>query len=98
MLLGQISFHWKKHSSLLCMAVSDEERRLYVIYYSCRFHKHFTQVTYVHSSISWHVFKNLACEHDGAAYFASGQYYKLFAAVITPLAVYFSMILTELRR
>ncbi len=28
----------------------------------------------------------------------SGQYYKLFTAVITPLAVYFSMILTELRQ
>ncbi len=27
-----------------------------------------------------------------------GQYYKLFTAVITPLAAYFSMILTELRR
>jgi hypothetical protein len=27
-----------------------------------------------------------------------GQYYKLFAAVITPLAAYFSVILTELRR
>jgi len=28
----------------------------------------------------------------------SGQYFKLFAAVITPLAAYFSMIFTELRR
>jgi len=28
----------------------------------------------------------------------SGQYYKLFTAVITPLAAYFSMIFTELRR
>jgi hypothetical protein len=27
-----------------------------------------------------------------------GQYYKLFTAVITPLAAYFSMILTELCR
>ncbi len=27
-----------------------------------------------------------------------GQYYKLFMAVITPLAAYFSKILTELRR
>ncbi len=27
-----------------------------------------------------------------------GQYYKLFTAVITPLAAYFSMILTELRQ
>ncbi len=27
-----------------------------------------------------------------------GQYYKPFTAVITPLAVYFSMILAELRR
>jgi hypothetical protein len=27
-----------------------------------------------------------------------GQYYKLFTAVITPLASYFSMILTESRR
>jgi hypothetical protein len=26
------------------------------------------------------------------------QYYKLFTAVITPLAAYFSMILTELRQ
>jgi hypothetical protein len=29
--------------------------------------------------------------------FTSSQYYKLFTAVITPLAVYFSMILTVLR-
>jgi hypothetical protein len=29
---------------------------------------------------------------------ASGQYYKLFTAVITPLEAYFTMILTELRR
>jgi hypothetical protein len=28
----------------------------------------------------------------------SGQYYKLFTAVITPLAAYFSMILAELRQ
>ncbi len=28
----------------------------------------------------------------------SGQYYKLFTAIITPLAAYFSMILTELRQ
>ncbi len=28
----------------------------------------------------------------------SGQYYKVFTAAITPLAAYFSMILTELRR
>ncbi len=28
----------------------------------------------------------------------SGQYYKLFTAVITLLAAYFSMILTELRQ
>ncbi len=29
---------------------------------------------------------------------ASGQYYTLFTAVITPLKAYFTMILTELRR
>jgi hypothetical protein len=28
---------------------------------------------------------------------SSGQYYKFFTAIITPLAAYFSMILTELR-
>jgi len=32
------------------------------------------------------------------SFWAGGQYYKLFTAVIKPLAEYFSMILTELRR
>jgi hypothetical protein len=32
------------------------------------------------------------------SFWAGGQYYKLFTAVIKPLAVYFSMILTELRQ
>ncbi len=39
----------------------------------------------------WRNLPSQRCDH-------SGQYFKLFTAVIMPLAVYFSMILTELRR
>ncbi len=49
------------------------------------------------SKQSWTFLQNFSFRRNSRLE-ACGQYYKLFRAVIMPLAVYFSMILTELRR
>jgi hypothetical protein len=63
---------------------------VYKMFYSIDFSRRsfFFVVSMLLANIS--IFKIWQQKHD------QGQYYKLFTAVITPLAVYFSMILTEL--
>jgi hypothetical protein len=57
----------------------------------CEFLRPILQPEHLQESSMYDVMENMSIG-------SSGQYHKLFTAVITPLAAYFSMILTELCR
>ncbi len=68
-----------KHSSLLRKSVNYGREKFYRIGPRCQFHKHFTNVTYSRSKISWLILKTLHgsvhAMSDGTAYFARSVIY-----------------------